>query len=395
MKKILALICALCMIFALAACAKTDAPATNTDSTPTDSTASTDSTATTDTTEDNQAEAAKGDFSANVNVDRATDYAKETLVRPVTGIGRSISTDVKADKEYTIVCMTKNSTNPYMVGIWDGAKKAGTDMNVKVVIAAPAVDDSVEEQVSIMETYIAQGVDGFVISPSDSNGIQPGVDMANEAGIPVVAIGTASNTGCFLRTGVDYYETGYATMKALCEKAGGKGGVIILEGPAGAQNAQERLQGAKDALEEFPDMTLLASQVANFKRAEAITVMENLMQGAGVKETLKVVYGANDEMALGAIQVLKASGVSGVLVGGADGNKDASTAIKNGELELTYNTDPFGSTYLGIAYIVQYLNDGTLPEEYFIPFPATRDNPFITSENIDEYISSAAWFDNE
>ena len=68
MKKILALICALCMIFALAACAKTDAPATNTDSTPTDSTASTDSTATTDTTEDNQTEAAKGDFSANVKI---------------------------------------------------------------------------------------------------------------------------------------------------------------------------------------------------------------------------------------------------------------------------------------------------------------------------------------
>ena len=218
--------------------------------------------------------------------------------------------------------------------------------------------------------------------------------MANAAGIPVVAIGTASNTGCFLRSGVDYYETGYSTMKALCEQAGGEGGVIILEGPAGAQNAQERLQGAKDALAEFPNMTLLASQAANFKRAEAINVMENLLQGAGVKDNLKVIYAANDEMALGGIQVLKASGITGVLVGGADGNKDASTAIQNGDLAMTYNTDPFGSTYLGIVYIVQYLNDGTLPEEYFIPFPASRDDPFITSENIDNYISSFAWFDN-
>ena len=338
-----------------------------------------------------------GDFSANVNVDRASDYAKEELVRPVTGIGRTITTDVKANEEYTIVCMTKNSTNPYMVGMWNGAEKAGEDLGVNVIVAAPATDDSIEEQVSIMETYIAQGVDGFVISPSDSNGIQPAVDSANAAGIPVVAVGTASNTGCFLRTGVDYYETGYETMKNLCEAAGGKGGVIILEGPSGAQNAVERLAGAMDALAEYPEMELIASQTANFKRAEAITVMENLIQGDGVLDNLKVVYGANDESALGAIQVLKSANVplgeGGVLVGGADGNADAATAIANGELYVTYNTDPYGSTYLGYVYLVQYLNDGTLPEEYFIPFPATRDNPFITSENIEEYISTGAWFE--
>lgn len=386
MKKVLAIALALCMILALCACAKEQpaaAPAA-TNAAPAEAPAEAPA----------AAEAPKADFSQNVNVARASEYAKETLQRPVNGIGRTVSTDVKANKEYTIVCMTKNSTNPYMIGMWDGAKKAGVDLNINVIATAPAVDDSIEEQVSIMETYIAQGVDGFVIHPSDSNGIQPAVDMANAAGIPVVAIGTAANSGCFLRSGVDYYETGYATMKALCEKAGGEGGVIILEGPAGAQNAQERLQGAKDALAEFPNMKLLASQVANFKRAEAINVMENLLQGAGVKENLKVVYGANDEMALGGLQVLKASGITGVLVGGADGNKDASTAIKNGDLALTYNTDPFGSSYLGIVYLVQYLNDGTIPEEYFIPFPSSRDNPFITSENIDDYISSLAWFDN-
>lgn len=385
MKKVLAIAMALCMILGLCACAKEQPAATS---------AAPAATAAAPAEAPATAEAPKADFSQNVNVARASEYAKETLERPVTGIGRAISTDVKGNKEYTIVCMTKNSTNPYMVGMWDGAKQAGVDMNINVIVAAPAVDDSIEEQVSIMETYIDQGVDGFVISPSDSNGIQPAVDMANAAGIPVVAIGTASNTGCFLRSGVDYYETGYATMKALCEQAGGEGGVIILEGPAGAQNAQERLQGAKDALAEFPNMKLLASQAANFKRAEAINVMENLLQGAGVKENLKVIYAANDEMALGGIQVLKASGITGVLVGGADGNKDASTAIKNGDLAMTYNTDPFGSTYLGIVYIVQYLNDGTLPEEYFVPFPASRDDPFITSENIDNYISSFAWFDN-
>lgn len=390
MKKYLAFLLACCMILACAACGSNNSGTNNNGGGTTNNGGQTDDGG-------QGGDTNTGDFSENVNVARASDYAKEELPRPMTGIGRTVSTDVTANEKYTIVCMTKNSTNPYMVGMWNGAKKAGEDMGVEVIVAAPATDDSIEEQVSIMETYIAQGVDGFVISPSDSNGIQPAVDAANAAGIPVVAVGTASNTGCFLRTGVDYYETGYETMKAMCEAAGGEGGVIILEGPAGAQNAEERLAGAMDALAEFPNMELIASQTANFKRAEAITVMENLIQGDGVLDNLKVVYGANDESALGAIQVLKSANVTlgegGVLVGGADGNADAATAIQNGELYMTYNTDPYGSTYLGYVYLVQYLNDGTLPEEYFIPFPATRDDPFITADNIEEYISTGAWFE--
>ena len=296
MKKYLAFLLACCMILACVACGSNNSGTNNNGGGTTNNGGQTDDGG-------QGGDTNTGDFSENVNVARASDYAKEELPRPMTGIGRTVSTDVTANEKYTIVCMTKNSTNPYMVGMWNGAKKAGEDMGVEVIVAAPATDDSIEEQVSIMETYIAQGVDGFVISPSDSNGIQPAVDAANAAGIPVVAVGTASNTGCFLRTGVDYYETGYETMKAMCEAAGGEGGVIILEGPAGAQNAEERLAGAMDALAEFPNMELIASQTANFKRAEAITVMENLIQGDGVLDNLKVVYGANDESALGAIQV--------------------------------------------------------------------------------------------
>ena len=58
--------------------------------------------------------AIKPDFSKNVNVDRASDFAKTQIVLPVTGIGTTITTDVNADKEYTNVLMTKNSTNPSM-----------------------------------------------------------------------------------------------------------------------------------------------------------------------------------------------------------------------------------------------------------------------------------------
>lgn len=388
MKQFIALFLALCMVFALSACGQSAAPA------PAPAATAAANPAPAEKPADNGAAApAKADFSQNVNVNRASDYAANEMPLPVTGIGRSIKTDVKANDKYTLVVMTRNSTNPYMIGMWNGGKAFGEDLGINVITVAPATQDSIEEQVSIMETYIEQGVDGFVIHPSDSKGIQSAVDAANEAGIPVAAIGTCPDTGAFMRSGVDYYATGYLVTKELCEAAGGKGGVIVLEGPSGVQNMEERLAGIMDALAEYPDMHVIASQTANCKRAEGMSVMENLLQGAGVKDELTVVATCNDEMAIGAVQALKAAGIENVLVGGADGNSDAAQSILDGELYATYNTDPYGSTYVALTYLVQYLNDGTLPEEYFVPFPSARHNPMLTKDNIQNYIDTQAWFE--
>ncbi len=382
MKKLIALLLALTMVLCMfAGCGEEKDPQT------------TDAPDSSDNQDPADTDVKKGDFSANVNVDRASDYAANELPLPVTGIGRGISTDVKAKDKYTIVVMTRNSTNPYMIGMWNGGAAAGKDLDIEVITVAPATQDSIEEQVSIMETYIEQGVDAFVIHPSDSKGIQSAVDLANENGIPVAAIGTCPATGAFMRGGVDYYMTGYLVTKELCEAAGGKGGVIILEGPSGVQNMEERLAGIKDALAEYPDMHIIASQTANCKRAEGMSVMENLLQGEGVADDLAVVATCNDEMAIGASQALKAANISGVYIGGADGNSDAAKAIQDGDLYCTYNTDPYGSTYLAIVYLVQWLNDGTVPEEYFVPFPSDRHEPMLTSANIDNYIENQAWFE--
>ena len=332
------------------------------------------------------------DFSLNVNSNRASDYAKNEVPLPVTGIGRGISTDVKAKDKYKIVVMTRNSTNPYMIGMWDGGAQAGKDMGVEVQTLAPSEQDSINEQVTIMESLLDQGVDGFVIHPSDSKGIQPVVDAANEKGIPVVAIGTAPDSGAFMRSGVDYYETGYLVTKKLCEAAGGKGKAIILEGPAGVQNMEERKAGIEAAFAEYPDVEIVASQTANSKRKEGMDVMENLLEGDGVQDELSIVVCCNDEMAIGAIQALKARKMDNVFVGGFDASKDASQAVKDGDLYVTYNTDPYGSTYLACTYLVKYLNDKTLPEEYFIPFPSERNDPLITKENVQDYIDNYRWF---
>ena len=309
---------------------------------------------------------------------------------PIKGIGPGVTSDVKANKRYTIACIVKNSTNPGMVANLNGAKKAGIDMGFDSVLMAPSTNDSVEEQVKIMEDLMQKGVDAFIVHCADTNGIMPGVRKAMRENIPVVTIGTPAAIETFLRTGVDYYETGVVIADAVSKKLNGKGKVIIIEGPAGAQNAIERLQGLKDTFAKYPGMEIVASQTANFKRVEGMQVAENLLQRF---KDVDAIIGCNDEMALGAVQAVKAAGLDGkVIIAGFDGNQDGTAAIKSGEMFITYNTDLLSSAYLACAYLVNYLNDGTKPPKHFIPFPSKDDEPIITKDNVDRYIAEIAWW---
>jgi len=324
---------------------------------------------------------------ALADLSKATNVPASEL--PVTGIGTTVGTELKAKGDWTIGYIAKNTTNPYMIAQAKGVEKAGEDMGFKAITQAPSTGDSVEEQVQIMENMITQGCNAIIVHCADSNGIMPGVRAAQEAGVIVLTIGTPASEDTFLRTGVDYYETGYTVAKDIAEALGGKGQMIILEGPPGAANAIERNNGIVDALKDYPEIEIVASQPANFKRTEGMSVTENLLQ----KFTdVNAIIGANDESALGAVQALKAAGKEGVLVAGFDGSVDAANAVKNGEMYETYNTDPYGSGYIACAYALMYLDDGIEPAGKFIPFPNSEVDPLITADNVDDYISNYAWF---
>jgi len=311
---------------------------------------------------------------------------------PVSGLGMQVKTTVKAKKRYKIACIVKNSTNPYMVQQLEGVKRAGKDMGFEAIVLAPAKQDSIEEQVRIVEDQLQKKIDALIIHPSDSNGIVPAVEKAVAAGVPVATIGTPANSNKVLfRTGVDYRETGAVIAEWVAQAMKGQGNLIILEGPPQAENARERQNGILDVLKKYPKIKVLASQPAHFQRMAAMQVMENLLQKF---PKVNAVIGANDEEAMGAVQAIKAAGRQneGIIVAGFDGSEDASRAIQNKQIAVTYNTDPYGSGYAAAAFLVKYLNDGSKPAKNFMPFPSAQDKPLITTSNIDEYVKNFAWW---
>jgi len=183
------------------------------------------------------------------------------------------------------------------------------------------------------ETMITQGFDAIVFAPIDVEAGATAVQLAHDAGIPVVGSNTRVNSDLLTSyVGSDDVQAGYLEAKAVLDKMGCTGAVVVIEGPIGQSAQIQRGEGNEKALAECPEVTVLEQQTANWSRAEAQSLMENWLTSHG--DSIKGVIAQNDEMALGAIEAIKAAGmdVSDFAIAGVDGVTDALNAVKAGQM---------------------------------------------------------------
>lgn len=323
----------------------------------------------------------------------------ETIEYPVEGLSWDVTTDVKANEEYTIAMIVKNNTNPFMNGVLNGFEKAAEDVGFEAVLLSPQTADSNEDQVRLVEDMIQRGVDAICIHPVDSNGIVPALEKAWDAGIPVLVQGTKANTDkIYGWYGTKYADEATLIAEYLAEKLDYKGNVIYITGPQQAQNAIDEINATHAVFEKYPDLNLIEEQPGNFNRATSMSVMENLIQKYSEDE-IDWVIGGNDECAMGAIAAMENAGwklnfeEGGIGVSGIDCNEDASYAIKDGTLTVSVNPDPVSLGYIGAVFLVNYLNDGVLFPEYVAwPDFLNSDEVLNDATTIDNYIENVAWW---
>ncbi len=309
-------------------------------------------------------------------------FAAILTVVLVFGLAVSCSKEKKsADAPKKIVLIVKNLTNPTWVTMKEGGMAAAAKYGVQLDVLAPLKADNNEEQISAVEQSIAKKVDAIVLIPSDSKGIIPAVEKANEAKIPVINVNTKIGDGkgraeTFIA--VENYDAALKVATRLAEMIDKKGEVIILEGKAGAQSAIDLLKGAKDAFAKFPDIKIVASQSANWSRSEALTVTQNLLQA---HPNAKAIFGSNDEMALGAVEAVDQVGKKGkILITGLDANADACSAVNDGKMALTCNKRNFDQGYIGVETAVKFLKGEKL--NAFIPI----ETELVDKSNVAKYL---------
>ena len=262
----------------------------------------------------------------------------------------------KGDYKIGYTCPTLN--NPFFVSMKEGAELAAEERGASLTMFGG--DNDVTKQIEQIEDFISQDMDAIIVQTVDTTGIITAIEAANEAGIPVFTTAERPAGGEIESTIVfDSYESGYNGGTYIGEKLEGVGEVVELVGVLGQETSREKSRGFQEALDNFEDIVILASQPAEYDRATAMSVMENMLQAY---DNIDAVYAANDEMALGAVQAIEAAGkLDEIFVMGNDGTDEALQSIEEGKLGATNGTPGYIQGYIAVDVAIRFLNGENVP----------------------------------
>ncbi|MDF2889378.1 MAG: periplasmic binding protein/LacI transcriptional regulator [Lacrimispora sp.] len=318
---------------------------------------------------------------AGCSTETATETAKETT-QTAAAVTKSEETTAKTDagakKKYVIGLAMNTQTNPFFVDVKNGVQKAADELGVELYITDAQDDPTV--QMKDVENLITKKPDCIIIDTCDSDAIVSSIEDCNKAGIPVLTMDREASGGNVVsHIGYDAIKSGKLAGQYLADTLGKKGNIVELQGIMGTNVAQNRSKGFNEIISQYPDMKIVACQVADFDRAKGMSVMENILQA---NDHIDGLYAANDEMLLGALEAIEAAGrLDEITMIGCDAIDDTIEAIKAGKVEATIAEPPFflGKAILKTAY--DYL-EGKSVEKYVI-----LDNELVTSENVNGLVT--------
>jgi inositol transport system substrate-binding protein len=217
--------------------------------------------------------------------------------------------------------------------------KSHPDVELTIVDAS----NDTAKQVGQVENFLAQGMDAVVILPVDTAATGPMTKAVVKSGKPLVYVNRkpANLPKVVVYCGSKSIEAGIMNMEELGKAMGGKGNLAILMGQLDNEAAIGRTEGIKQvSKEKFPAIKIVREETGNWKREQGKTIMENWLASG---QEIDGVASNNDEMALGALQAIKAAKKLGKIpVGGTDGSHDALEAMDKGDLNNTVFQDPVG-----------------------------------------------------
>jgi inositol transport system substrate-binding protein len=264
------------------------------------------------------------------------------------------------------------------------------DQNGHKVQIEDAKND-VAKQLDQINNFVASGVDAIIVNPVDTSATQAMTDAASKAKIPLVYVNrqpinldTLPANQAFVAS--NEADSGTLETKQLCAnwKAEGKSEVnaYVMEGELSNQAAVQRTKDIHEVIGGADcgvKVNIIDEQTANWKRDEAQNLMTNWLSTG---KAFDGVISNNDEMAIGAIQAMKAAGIDmkKVQVGGVDATQDALAAMQAGDLDVTVfqNAAAQGSGALDAA--VKLAKGEKVDQKVWVPFE------LVTPQNIGNYL---------
>ena len=239
--------------------------------------------------------------------------------------------------------------------------------------------NQVPKQTADVEAAVAKKVGGILISPITADGMAPAVKEAVDAGIPVVTVDRAVyDVDTLAHVGADNVLGGEQQGKALLELFPNGATIFELTGTPGATPAIDRSKGLHNIIDSHPEIKIACQQTGEFTRDKGLTVTENCL---GATPNPDAIIAANDDMALGAVEALKAAGIlDKVKVIGYDALPEALKMVQSGELYGTVEQFPGEQSRTGLRTLNDFLTNGTKPAQHDIFIAPV----LITQQNLDK-----------
>ncbi|WP_455273840.1 sugar ABC transporter substrate-binding protein [Rhizobium herbae] len=254
-----------------------------------------------------------------------------------------------------------------------------------VTLQVEDAQNDVAKQQSQIQNFIAAGVDAIVVNPVDTDATAAMSKIAADAGIPLVYVNrepinidTLPEKQAFVAS--NEMESGTLETQEVCKLLGGKGKAVVMMGELSNQAARMRTKDVHDVLatDACKGITIVEEQTANWSRTQGADLMTNWLS-AGLE--FDAVIANNDEMAIGAIQALKAAGrpMDKVVIGGVDATQDALAAMAAGDLDVTVFQNAAGQGKGALDAALKFARGETVEKKVYIPFE------LVTPANLKDY----------
>ncbi len=296
----------------------------------------------------------------------------------LAGAALALTAGVASAKDLNAIGITLGSLgNPFFVALTKGAEAKAKEINPDVKVIAASADYDLNKQFTQIDNFVASGVDMILVNAADPRAIAPAIKRAQAAGVVVVAVDVAA-AGADATVQTNNVQAGQIACEYLANENGGKGNVIIQNGPQ-VSAVIDRVTGCKEALAKHPDIKIVSDdQDAKGSREGGLNVMQGHLtrfpQIAGV-------FTINDPQAIGSDLAAKQLGRNEFVITSVDGAPDIESALKrDGLIVASASQDPYAMAQQAVQVGYDIMN-GKKPADPMILMPSS----LITRDNVGEY----------
>jgi inositol transport system substrate-binding protein len=274
-----------------------------------------------------------------------------------------------------IIASLHNLSEPFFIAMRREMQSEAVTLNVELSVEDGQSNSA--KQTADVEAAIASGAEGIILAPTDVNALVPAVESVLKAGIPIVTVDRrVENAGVIVpHVGADNLAGGRSMAQWVVENFPSGAHIVLITGQPGSSSAIDRTRGIEVAFRSAgPQYQIVAEQSANWQREAGLTVTQNILTSLGA-QIPQVILCEDDDMALGALEALRTSGISGVKVLGFNATPEALARVRDGEMAATVEQSPARQARAALEQLVAKIRKHTqIPGASITPILITKAN---------------------